>query len=348
MNTPPLLWWQQPLVILAHAQGTDLSFEHDPAVLARQVRWKRRAGFDAEHLLLNYSMFTGKGGENSRTYGFKNFHGCSEDWLSLYLPIARRQGLRVIVYFNCHWFKPDTFPADHYVVDAAGQPKVLYGDGGEVCCRGPFRAWSERMAEDLGRYPVDGVFLDGPVKDTCWCPHCRAAYRARYSAELPETPATCPSDVQHRFADFVAEVPADYIEAFARGLRKHNPDAVLYCNGGDSRQMQAIRPWTQWLGEEGGFIGYGPLSGEFPFTPGLAAKVMESRARGRVRVVFCDCGFKVYDYHCHPKGEIARMYAGTIANGANPWFPISRPWLKCPASRRLFASTVLSTNTRRA
>jgi hypothetical protein len=57
---------------------------------------------------------------------------------------------------------------------------------------------------------------------------------------------------------------------------------------------------------------------------------MECRARGRARVIFCDPGFKVYDYHVHPHGEIARMYAGTIANGANPWIGVNRDAMDVP------------------
>lgn len=331
---PP--WWQKPVVILSRGYDHQPGIERDPAVMERLVRWKRRAGFDAESLMLNYSMFEGRGGEDSRAYYFKNFHGCREDWLSQYLPIAHKHGLRVIIYFNCHWFKPDTFPADHYVVDPAGKPKVIYGDGGEICCRGPFRTWSEKMAQDLGRYPIDGVALDGPVKDGCWCPHCRTAFQATYGEALPENPAACPRSLQADYETFLIEMPVGYTEAFSRGLRRHNPDAVLYCNGGNNREMQATRPWTQWIGEEGGFIGYAPLTGEFPFSAGLAAKKMEYRARGRARIVFSDSAFKVFDYHIHPKGEIARIYAGTISNGASPWFGVNPARNKAPGIQTIY------------
>ena len=335
MSQQPL-WWKQPMVIMAHAYDFVPRVEHDPVAIEELVRWKRAAGFNAEHLLINYSMFEGKGGEDSRAYCFKNFHGYSEDWLGMYLPIAQKHGLHVITYFNCHWFKPDTFSSDYYVVNPDGTPKVIYGDGGEICCQGPFRAWSEKMAEDLGRYPIAGVFLDGPVKDACWCPHCRAAFQARYGTALPERPADCPTALQADYEDFLADMPVGYIEAFARGLRKHNPDAVLYCNGGDSRQMRDTLPFTQLVGEEGGFVGYAPLSSEFPFAAGRPAKEMEYRAKGRARVIFCDCGFKVYDYHIHPQGEIARMYAGTISNGASPWFLVYRPMESAPGIQTVY------------
>jgi hypothetical protein len=77
------------------------------------------------------------------------------------------------------------------------------------------------------------------------------------------------------------------------------------------------------------------LNGEFPFSAGLSAKVLEHRARGRARVVFCDSGYKVYDWYLHPKGEIARMLAGTIANGASPWLGISQSAAKVPATQTI-------------
>lgn len=330
------LWWQRPMAILGHSQEYAPGYRRDPAEIEELVRWKVARGFDAEHLLVNYSMFEGTGGEDSRAYLFANFHGCREDWLGTYLPIARRHGLRVLVYFNCHWFKPDTFPADYYVVGPDGTPKVIYGDGGEICCRGPFRAWSERIAEDLGSYPIAGVFLDGPVKDACWCPHCRAAFRTATGQELPDDPAALPPGLEEAYADFIDEIPVGYIEAFGRGLRRQNPEAILYCNGGDSRQMRATLPWTQLIGEEGGFVGYGPLDGEFPFVTGRPAREMEYRARGRARVIFCDSGYKVYDYHIHPAGEVARMYAGTLASGANAWYIVYRPDEAAPGTQVVY------------
>lgn len=331
-----LPWWQKPMVILAHVYDGCPKIERDAAAMDRLVRWKRKAGFEVEHLNVNVSMFDGKGGEDSRAYWFKNFHGYQADWLKEYLPIARKHGLRVIVYFNCHWFKPDTFPADHYVLNADGKPKVIYGDGGEICCRGPFRAWAEKMAEDLGRYPIDGVFLDGPVKDACWCPHCRAAFQARCGTELPANPAACPQPLQAEYEAFLTDMPIGFTEAFARGLHKHNPDAVLYCNGGGIRQMEATRPWTQWVGIEGGFIGYEPLTGKLPFSAGLWTKRLEYRAKGRARVIFCDCGFKVYDCYMHPQGEIARMYAAAISNGASTWFAFNRSAEKSPGVQTVY------------
>jgi hypothetical protein len=316
-------------VILAHQYDAVMRTEKTPAAIERLVRWKRSMGFEAEHLLLNHSMMEGAvGGDDAKAYLFRNRHGFREDWLGRYLPVATRHGLRVIAYFNVHWFKTDTFPMEFYCLDSAGKPKVAYGSGYGVCPRGPFLEWAEELAEDLGRYPIAGVFLDGPGEDSCWCAACRAKFRARYGAELPASAAACPPELAAAFADFPREEAVTFTRDFARGLRRHNPEAILYCNGiadgGDGRSMAATADVTNFVGAEGGFIGYRPLSGVFPFNAGLAAKVLEARAAGRGRVIFSDCGFKKFDYHAHPKGEIARMYAGTIANGASPWFLVLR------------------------
>src|SRR5262245_54059069 len=108
---PDLLWWQKPVVILAHAYEYQPKVERGRAAMESGVKWKRKNGFDAEHLMVNHSMFEGRGGDDPKAFVFKNFHGYREDWLGEYLPIAKKHGLRVIIYFNCHWIKPDAFQA---------------------------------------------------------------------------------------------------------------------------------------------------------------------------------------------------------------------------------------------
>ena len=94
--TPDRPWWQKPVVILAHAYEFQPTIERGRAAIERAVRWKRRNGFDAEHLMVNHSMFEGRGGDDSRAYCFKNFHGYREDYLGEYLPIAGRHRPRVL------------------------------------------------------------------------------------------------------------------------------------------------------------------------------------------------------------------------------------------------------------
>ena len=323
-----LEWWRQPLIILAHAYGGEAD-ANDAASIEQLVKWKRSMGFDTEHLILNRSMMEGEEvGDDSQAYLFKNRHGYKEDWLGKYLPVAHKLGMRVIIYFNCHWFRRSSFPDDWFLVDASGQPATFYGSGGGVCPRGPFRQWSAELAEDLGKYPIDGVFLDGPSQHRCWCSACRDEFQDLHERPLPASTAECSRELAIAYAEFPSDGAGDYVRAFAQGLRRTNPDAILYINdradGGDGKVMTATADVTDLVGSEGGFVGYRPLEHRFAFGPGVAAKVLECRARGRGRVVFSDCGYKSFDYHAHPTAEISRMYAGTIANGANPWFLVLR------------------------
>jgi hypothetical protein len=322
-------WWQQPVIIMGHQYTGDIPKESDIRTLTRLVRWKRSLGFDTEHLLLNRSMLLGQeGGDDPKAYLFRNRHGYIEDYLAKYLPVAHEHGLRVIIYFNCHWFRTSGFPADWFLVEAAGKLAQLYGSGGGTCALGPFRQWSKELAEDLGRYSIDGVFLDGPNQSRCFCPACREAFHAQYGRDLPASVSDCPADLLDAYSAFPADGAIGYVRAFAEGLALTNPSAALYVNdqaqGGDGRVMSATADITHFVGAEGGFVGYSPLGDRCPFSAGMAAKVLECRARGRGRVIFSDFAYKCFDYHAHPKGEIARMYAGTIANGANPWFLLVR------------------------
>jgi hypothetical protein len=326
-------WYLRPIIIMGHQYAGDIPPGRDSKTLEKLVRFKRSLGFDAEHLLLNHSMLQGaEGGDDSRAYLFKNRHGYEHDLLADYLPLAHKHGLRVIVYFNCHWFRSTAFGADFLIRDAAGSSPALYGSGPGVCPRGPFRQWSAEMAEDLGRYPIDGVFLDGPMQERCFCATCRAEWQKAHNLPMPTSEAECPDELRETWLNFPGDSAIAYVQAFADGLARTNPNAILYINdigeGADGRVMAATADFTHLIGAEGGFVGYRPLDGRFPFHPGLTAKILESRAaagsRPRGRVVFCDCGYKSFDYYTHPRGEIVRMYAGTIANGANPWFLVLR------------------------
>jgi hypothetical protein len=105
-------WWRQPLAILGHQYPGDWPKSAAPDALREWVRWKRALGFDAEHLILNPSMMEdAEGGDDPAAYRFKNRHGWRDDLLAAYLPLAHAEGLRVIVYFNCHWFRTTAFPA---------------------------------------------------------------------------------------------------------------------------------------------------------------------------------------------------------------------------------------------
>jgi len=73
------------------------------------------------------------------------------------------------------------------------------------------------------------------------------------------------------------------------------------------------------LGSEGGFFG-GKLAGTPVWKPGVAARLLESQAAGKPRVVFSAAGHKPWTFSTLPEPELRLLYAGTIANGGSIWF----------------------------
>ncbi len=307
-------WLAKPFSIMGHTFDWFLLPEDPPG----QARYKRALGFDAEHWL--GSLFK-TGGDDGKSWLFRTRHGFIEDRLGPYLAPAREQGLKVLVYVNVHWFKADV-GEEMLARKADGSPVAAYGAGCLTCPAGPFLAYSVALAEDLGEYPVDGVFLDGPIGATCWCEHCRRAYRQRFGEELASGPADLPQ--RRRMEQYNAEKVARFVEAFRQALRAKQPHAVVYHNGSSLGQLTwANRRTVQradLLGAEGGFLGYRPMTGQFLYKTSATGKLLAALAGGKPTVIFNDHAFKSFDYWPLPRPELDLLFAATLATGANPWF----------------------------
>jgi len=285
---------------------------------AEEARLKRDLAFDAEHYM--GGVFK-TGGFDGRSYTFRTRHGCKEDLLSRYLPAARAQGLRVLVYLNMHWFGLD-FSQEMAMRKADGSLMIGYGKGWLSCPNGPFLKYSLEVAEDISEYDVDGVFLDGPMLSVCWCEHCRADFRSRYGQEIPKGPLSVPD--RRRLEEWRADIVGQFIRKFRETLRRKRPDAVVYGNAPTLGQVTlAGRQFAaagDILGIEGGFLGYSPMSGQFLYKTSATCKLMEALAGGKPTVCFNEHSFKGYDYTVLGRAEIDILHAATIAGGANPWF----------------------------
>jgi len=73
------------------------------------------------------------------------------------------------------------------------------------------------------------------------------------------------------------------------------------------------------LGSEGGFIG-GDLLRVPIWKPGVTARLLETQAAGKPRVIFSAAGHKPWAFSTLPEAELRLLYAGTIANAASVWF----------------------------
>lgn len=309
-------WHKKPLAIMGHVFDYWLLPQDHDAVVAR----KRELGFSAEHWL-GSSFKTG--GESGHDFLFRCRHGFKQDLLAEYLPAAHRQGLKVLVYINVHWFADDFHP-EMLRRGPDGKPAVAYGSGALVCPGGPFLDWALAVAEDVGEYDVDGVFLDGPISSLCYCESCQANWQARHGGPLPRAPFTL--EQRRQIEDWNADKTADFVRQFRDRLRQKRPGAIVYHNGSTLwmptwANRRTVRH-ADMLGIEGGFIGYTPLQPQFLYKTAATGKLLRTLAGGKPGVSFNDHAFKKYDYTPLPRPELDLLYAATIANAANPWFVI--------------------------
>lgn len=323
-------WWErEPLRIIHLLTDFEPVNAPDPAQV---VSLKLRLGFNSEHLGI---MHHRRGLDDEGFYFVSPLAARqNEDYLKRYLPEARARGLRVMIYFNVHWFNRE-FAARHpdwVQVTEQGRPlEGIYQTGTSLCVNSPWREWVFQLLRDLCAYPIDGIFYDGPVfyAETCYCRHCREKYRKLYGGEMP-------SKRERRgraFAtlmEFQARSLADFLHDSRQVIKAINPEIAFYMNGGvrggnwaTGRFNRVLVAEQDLLGSEGGFI-YGDLTRTSLWKAGLTARLLETQAPDKPRVIFAAAAHKPWTFSMLPAPELKLLYADSIANGANVWLAFSR------------------------
>jgi len=202
------------------------------------------------------------------------------DRLAEHVKIARERGIRVIVYLNVHWGS-DKHPEWSQRLANGDLAIAGYGSGLYICANGGFRETAKRLIGDLGRYDIDGVFLDGPmfIQDGCYCDVCRHFLKERYGAEMP-TPPFDDRSLYAKWLEFRADSLASFCDEMTTALKCVNPYAILYCNanglmppGSTGRDNRKLLRHMEILAAEGGFIFYVQPNKVPIWKPGAAALV---------------------------------------------------------------------------
>lgn len=321
-------WWEsEPLRIMEVSESfLDLS-ACDPARDA-QIRADHHA--NVEHL---HCMSINAGMDDMRFFFKTSVAGQPHvDRLAAYLPEAHRRGIKVIVYFNVHWYSMEFARkhADWVQIKEDGQPlDGVYKTGTSFCVNSGYREWAFQIVRDLCAYDIDGIFYDGPIffASTCYCPACQAKYRARYGADLPKKSDRRGVDFG-KLLEFQADSLVDFLHDTRAIIKAINPQIAFYMNGGGrtanwptARLNRKLVAEQDLLGSEGGFI-YGDLRMTPLWKPGCEAKLMEAQAGGKPTVIFDCAGHKSWNWYTLPEAEIELLYADTIANAGNVWFAV--------------------------
>lgn len=334
MHIPILLlatlpWWQkEPLRIVDIVMSLGRIDEVPPARLAE---WKAGQFYNAEHL----EVMGMHGGLDDQEFFFKSKVAgkVNRDFLGEYVAEAHKRGIRVMIYFNVHWYT-EAFGEKHpdwRQITESGKPvSGVYDNGTDFCLNSPWRQWCFQVLRDLCAYGVDGIFYDGPIfrADTCYCAHCRAKYRREHGAEMPSKKIRRGADFK-RLLDFQVRSMAEFLRESNAVVKSVRPETAFYMNGGvrganwaTARINRELVAHQDLLGSEGGFI-YGDLTRIPMWKPGLTARLLETQAGGKPTVIFSAAAHKPWTFSLLPDPELRLLYAATIANGASVWMGIT-------------------------
>ncbi len=346
LSAEPPWWEREPLRIIDLTTSMSQIDYRDPA---RVTQEKAALGYNAEH----FEIMAMPAGLDDRGFFFKSklVSVAHPDYLRRYITEAKKRGIRVLIYFNVHYYTM-RFAAEHpdwREIRENGQPlDQVYGTGASFCVNTPWREWVFQAIRDLAAYPIDGIFYDGPVyrPDTCYCKYCRAKFRKRYGMEMPPKSVRTGKAFQ-QLLEFQAGSIADFLRDTNSILKSKNPNCALYMNGGvrganwaTGRQNRVLIKEQDLLGSEGGFLG-GDLTRIPLWKPGLTARLLETQSGGKPRVIFSAASHKPWTFSLLPDPELRLLYADTIANAANVWmgitpFEFEQPEMKTLAAMNRF------------
>jgi hypothetical protein len=345
-------WWErEPLSFLELA--TCWSFAEvtarEPAALMDR---KSALSFNVDQL---HVMGMAAGLDDSQFFfASKAAAARNEDYLGRYVSEAQKRHRRVFIYFNVHWYKP-SFAARHpdwVQMRENGEALTgVYETGTSFCVNSPWREWTFQVVRDLCAYAIDGICFDGPIffPDTCYCRSCQEKFQKLYGAKLPSKRQREGKPARD-LLEFQARSLADFLHDARSVIKSINTEIAFYMNGGErggnwstGRLNRVLVPEQDLLGSEGGFI-YGDLTRTPIWKPGVTARLLETQAAGKPRIVFSAGSHKPWTYSMLPEAELRLLYAQSVANAAAVWvgvtpFEFDQPEMKALADMNRFVSS---------
>jgi len=320
-------WWEEePLCIIDLVTAYGQIAWRPPAQLARE---KAAQGYNVEHLhVMNFTTV----GLDDQGFYFRSKEAAKQnpDFLAQYLPEARKNGLRVFIYFNVHAYSVpfgEKHP-DWRQIREDGSPLTgVYETATSLCINSPYREWVFQIDRDLCAYPIDGIFYDGPIffPETCYCRYCQEKFRSGYGAALPSKKERQGKSFA-QLLEFQAASLADFLRDSQKVIKGINPNIALYMNGSvlggnyaTGRLARVINPEEDLILNEGGFL-YNDLTRVPLWRPGVMARLQEAQAGGKPYVVACAAALKSWNMSLLPEPELRLLYADSIANGASVYF----------------------------
>jgi hypothetical protein len=328
MNThsKPKHWWNEPLRVLDLVycpQVAELDYEElgrrcqefHANVIHFQFHRETRGGFDPDEVYCRNRVATRQ----------------NRDVLAEFLPIAKKIGVRVVLYVNGHWFTRkfvDQHPDWAVIKEDGERMNYLYGDDDSTfCINSPWREWMHGRIEDLCAYDIDGLFWDGPLfflnRKGCYCRWCREKFRKMFGKKMPKW------DRQNRegwrlLREFAVTSLTDYYRDAYGWVKAINPELAVYLNAANVAEASWVvghdsdrqLPYTDILAAEGGFH-YGRVSGNL-WKTSASSKFYETQARGKPALNAVSSADSPWR-RCQLSGAEMRILLANASRGVNPY-----------------------------
>lgn len=243
--------------------------------------------------------------------------------LRRYLAESRKHGLATILYMNCHILLDSQKGRirDWAAVRKDGTYARLYETYYGCCVNSSWTDFFLKAIADLKDYDLAGIFFDGPSTAPCYCPRCRARFKAERGKSLQKA-------ALEEAAEFGLESSLNFMARAYAKVKETNPGRLAYFNTpvlhsdmtGD--QIRRALACNDIVGTEGGFQFYGPPKDVDIWRCGLNARAVEAVAGDRPRVIFMAGDHKPWSWYLHTPAETRLCYASALANGASVWYGI--------------------------
>ena len=285
--------------------------------------WKRM-GFNTEQLFHTHSELYSAVFDRRR-------HG---PLLRRYLAKARKNGLSIILYMNCHILltSQDRMARRWAQVRKDGGYEASYGTYKACCLNSSWVDFFLKSISSLRDLDIAGIFFDGPTSGPCYCQRCRKQFRRSHGASLLNAPPS-------RVSEFVTRSQVAFMRKAYEAVKQVNPHWIAYYNlplmhaGMPASGVQELLQYNDIIGTEGGFQFYGPPKDVDIWRCGQNAKLVESVAGEKRKVIFMAGDHKPWSWYLHTPTETRLCYASALANGSSVWYGIhcSTRYLKSAA-----------------
>jgi hypothetical protein len=323
-------WWQdEPLLIYETSVatlpgcscGSGWQDRFDPS---REVEHIKASNALQTHLL---SAIEGHLSNRFCSFESDKFKEHGRDYLADYLAASHKAGYRTIIYFNVHAIRPEfgrEFPQWKQLNHDGSTVEGLYGQETSFCPNSPWRDWVRDVCLDLCKYPIDGIFFDGPCLYGCYCRYCRDLYRKQFGREMPPKQAGHPE--LRDLADFQAHCLREFFRHCNQAIKAVRPEVLLYGNSGAreepyyhvGRNNRITIADQDVLAAEGGFVG-----GDFRspvWRVGSNAKYYQTQAQGKPTLVFNSPAHSPWRSYFHTEPELRLALAQAPIHGSGVWF----------------------------